>query len=298
MLRTVVMTTWLGLLIATPLSAGSTDSTLLHALDEDGRFAVLLDALEAAELSELLGGDERYTVFAPTDDAFDALPEGALSELMDDPAAIEAVLTYHIVPGMILADEIASTPGTISVLGQRLSFRGRTVNDVPIASSDNLARNGVYHVIDEVLMPDFTQIGEKPGIVETLRAFAGEGEFETLATALEATRLEEQLAQGTFTVFAPTDRAFASLPDGELERLLRDLDTMTMVLSLHVVPGAFLAEDLVRMREAPTLLGPSLAFVQDDRGVFVNGSLIIVRDLEVADGVIHVVDEVVELETQ
>lgn len=298
MLRTVVMTTWLGLLTATPALAGSTDSTLIHALDEDGRFTVLLDALEQAELGELLGGDERYTVFAPTDDAFAALPQGGLSELLDDPAALEAVLTYHVVPGTILADEIASTSGAMSVLGQRLAFRGRTVDDVPISSADNLARNGVYHVIDEVLMPDFTQVGEQPGIVETLRAFAGEGEFTTLVSALEATRLDERLAQGTFTVFAPTERAFASLGDGELERLMRDVDAMTAMLSLHVVPGAFLAEDLVRMREAPTLLGPRLPIMQDDRGVFVSGSLIVVRDLEVADGVIHVVDEVIQLETQ
>jgi len=292
MLATVLTTSALGLVLGAPGSAGTPD-TVLDALAEDGRFTTLLEAVGTAGLGELLTGSERHTVFAPTDDAFAALPQAGLEALLADEEALEVVLEYHLVPGVLMADEVASGAGALTVLGQRLEFRDRTVDDALLLDTDNLARNGVFHAIDEVLVPDFTQLGNGPGLFDTLLALSrNEAPLGTFVTALDATRLPGTLAEGTFTVFAPNDRAFASLPDGVLERLLRDPERLSQVLSFHVVPGALPLEEITRLREAQTLLGERLSFTEAGGRTFVDGALIVAADVETSNGLIHVIDGV------
>jgi uncharacterized surface protein with fasciclin (FAS1) repeats len=126
---------------------------------EAGSFKTLVAAVQAAGLVETLQGPGPFTVFAPTDEAFAKLPAGAVEALLADPEALRAVLTYHVVPGRVMAaDVVRSNGGTPeTVQGQTLRIRvvdGKVmVNDATVVSADVRASNGVIHVIDTVVLP-------------------------------------------------------------------------------------------------------------------------------------------------
>jgi uncharacterized surface protein with fasciclin (FAS1) repeats len=127
-------------------------------------------------------------------------------------------------------------------------------------------------------------------IVDTAVA---DGRFTTLATALtEAGLIETLKGEGPFTVFAPTDDAFAALPDGTLEGLLADKEALTDVLLYHVVSGKVMAADVVTLESADTVLGKPVSIKVDGGNVFVNDSQVIITDIETSNGVIHVIDAV------
>jgi len=120
-----------------------------------------------------------------------------------------------------------------------------------------------------------------------------DGRFNTLVTALVEADLAETLSgEGTFTVFAPTDDAFAALPDGTLEGLLADKEALSGVLLYHVLGSVVMAENVVEVSEATTLQGSDIAVEVVDEKVFVNDSQVIITDLEASNGVIHVIDKV------
>lgn len=174
---------------------------------------------------EALQGDGPFTVFAPTNEAFDALPEGALEGLLADTEALTDVLLYHVAEGEATAADGVVLDGQKieTLLGQYLDITidGETVkvDDAQVVAADIKASNGVVHVIDSVLLP------ESRTIVEIA---VEDGRFTTLAAALEAAGLVEALqAEGPFTVFAPTDDAFATLPEGAVEGLLADTEALT-----------------------------------------------------------------------
>jgi uncharacterized surface protein with fasciclin (FAS1) repeats len=119
------------------------------------------------------------------------------------------------------------------------------------------------------------------------------GDFTTLATALEAAGLVETLkGEGPFTVFAPTDDAFAALPEGTVEGLLEDTDTLTAILTYHVVPGKVMSGDLSDGMMAETVNGQSVT-IGTEGGVTVDGANVIQADIEASNGVIHVIDAVI-----
>ena len=119
------------------------------------------------------------------------------------------------------------------------------------------------------------------------------GSFKTLAAALQAAGLVETLkGPGPFTVFAPTDEAFAKLPKGTVEALLKDLPKLRAVLTYHVVPGRVLAQDAVKLASAPTVQGQALP-IDVTEGVKVAGARVIQADVLASNGVIHVIDTVV-----
>ena len=127
-------------------------------------------------------------------------------------------------------------------------------------------------------------------IVDTAVA---DGRFTTLATALtEAGLIETLKGEGPFTVFAPTDDAFAALPDGTLEGLLADKEALTDVLLYHVVSGKVMAADVVTLESADTVLGKPVSIKVDGDKVYVNDSQVIITDIETSNGVIHVIDAV------
>ena len=120
-----------------------------------------------------------------------------------------------------------------------------------------------------------------------------EWRFNTLVTALVEADLAETLSgEGTFTVFAPTDDAFAALPEGTLEGLLADKEALSGVLLYHVLGSVVMAESVVEVSEATTLQGSDIAVEVVDGKVFVNDSQVIITDLEASNGVIHVIDKV------
>jgi len=121
----------------------------------------------------------------------------------------------------------------------------------------------------------------------------GAGNFTTLIAAVQAAGLEETLrGEGPFTVFAPTDEAFAALPEGTVEALLEDIPMLTSILTYHVVPGAVMSTDLEDGMEAETVNGQSVTIMLGD-AVMVDGATVIAADIEATNGVIHVIDAVI-----
>ena len=119
------------------------------------------------------------------------------------------------------------------------------------------------------------------------------GSFKTLATALQAAGLVETLKdKGPFTVFAPTDEAFAKVPKADLDALLKDKAKLTAVLTYHVVPGKVMAADVVKLKEAKTVQGGSLK-IDATKGVKVDNASVVKTDIVCSNGVIHVIDSVV-----
>ena len=130
----------------------------------------------------------------------------------------------------------------------------------------------------------------KKDIVDTAVAA---GQFTTLAAALKAAGLVDTLkGKGPFTVFAPTDAAFAKLPAGTVEGLLKDKAKLTKILTYHVVPGKVLAADVVKLKEAKTVEGSTVK-IDTSSGVKVNNASVVKTDVEASNGVIHVIDTVI-----
>ncbi len=119
------------------------------------------------------------------------------------------------------------------------------------------------------------------------------GSFTTLVTAVEAAGLVDTLkGEGPFTVFAPTDAAFAALPEGALDDLLADIPALTDVLLYHVVSGKVMAADVVNLSSATTVQGSDLTITVEDGAVMINDALVVTADIETSNGVIHVIDAV------
>ena len=122
------------------------------------------------------------------------------------------------------------------------------------------------------------------------------GQFQTLAAALNAAGLVETLkGPGPFTVFAPTDAAFAKLPAGTVENLLKpkNKEQLIAILTYHVVPGSVMAADVVKLDEAKTVNGKMLNVKASDSGVMINDAKVTAADIGASNGVIHVIDSVV-----
>lgn len=130
-----------------------------------GEFNTLITAVQAAELEETLRGEGPYTVLAPTDEAFEALPDGTLDDLLADPTGdLADILKYHVIEGAVMADDVAGMDGetvatvqgeelTIEVDGDNVSFVDATGNSSQVTMADVEATNGVIHALDGVLMP-------------------------------------------------------------------------------------------------------------------------------------------------
>jgi transforming growth factor-beta-induced protein len=119
-------------------------------------FSTLVAAVQAAGLEEVLRSDGPFTVFAPTDEAFSALPEGTVEALLDDPATLAAILTYHVIPGRVFASDLEDGIEVTTVQGSTVTISlagGARVNDANIVATDVLTSNGVIHVIDAVILP-------------------------------------------------------------------------------------------------------------------------------------------------
>jgi uncharacterized surface protein with fasciclin (FAS1) repeats len=128
-------------------------------------------------------------------------------------------------------------------------------------------------------------------IVETAVAA---GSFKTLATALQAAGLVETLkGKGPFTVFAPTDEAFAKIPKAQLDALLKDKKALAAVLTYHVVAGKVMAADVVKLKEAKTVNGASAKVMAHDGKVMIDGANVVKTDIVASNGVIHVIDAVI-----
>ncbi len=272
--------------------SGEAPKTIVETAVEAGSFETLVAAVEAAGLAETLSGDGPFTVFAPTDEAFAALPEGTVEALLDDIPTLTAILTYHVAPGALSAGDVAGSESIETVFGQAITVDtgdGVRVDGAAVTTADIACSNGVIHVIDAVILPK--------DLAETA---ASAGGFGTLLAAAEAAGLMETLKEsGPFTVFAPTDEAFAALPEGVVASLLEpeNQETLARVLTYHVASGRVKAAEAVELDAIPTIEGGALP-VEVDRedgeitAVRVGGATVIATDVPALNGVIHVIDSV------
>ena len=149
-----------GLLAAVALGgvaqAGDGHKDIVDTAVAAGSFNTLVEAVKAAELVETLKGEGPFTVFAPTDAAFAKLPEGTLEALLADKAKLTAILTYHVVPGKVMAADVVKLKSAKTVQGQAVKInagQGVMVDSANVVKTDIVTSNGVIHVIDSVLIP-------------------------------------------------------------------------------------------------------------------------------------------------
>lgn len=247
-----------------------------------GNFTQLAAAVTAAGLADDLQGDGPFTVFAPSDaafDAFEAANPGVLDGLTTE--QLIGILTYHVVPGTVMSTDLADGQLAETLAGSVLavSIDGSTVkvNEATVVTADIEASNGVIHVIDTIILP--------PGdIIEVATAA---GSFTSLASALTSAGLVDDLqGEGPFTVFAPTDAAFAALSAVPSGQALID------VLLYHVISGVVGPLDLKDGGVATTLGGSPVLFDLSS-GAMINDANITVTNVVASNGVIHVIDAVI-----
>jgi transforming growth factor-beta-induced protein len=255
----------------------------------DGRFGTLVAAVQAAGLVDALKGEGPLTVFAPTDDAFSALPEGTVEALLVDIPTLTDILLYHVVAGKVMAADVIELSQAQTLQGQFIDILvdgGKVmIDNAEVIITDIEASNGIIHVIDAVILP------ESRDIVDIA---VEDGRFETLVAAVGAAGLVDALkGEGPLTVFAPTDNAFAALPEGTVEALLGDIPTLTDILLYHVVAGKVMASNVVELSQAQTLQGQFVDIMLDMGNVMIDNAQVLITDIEASNGVIHVIDAVI-----
>ncbi len=264
-----------------------------------GSFNTLLAAAKAAGLVDALKGDGPLTVFAPTDAAFAKLPEGTVEALLqpENRHKLRNILLYHVVPGKVMAADVVKLDAAKTVFGQSVSInaddKGVHIDGARVVKTDIGADNGVIHVIDSVILPK--------NIAEVAEAA---GQFKTLLAAVEAAGLTETISSAELTVFAPTDKAFAKLPEGTVKTLLKkeNLDKLRAILTYHVAPGTVKAADVVKQSEIATANGQHLSVEVKTKKmkngkkktiVMIDNAKVVMTDIPALNGVIHVIDAVV-----
>ena len=250
----------------------------------------LVAAVIQAELVETLQGEGPFTVFAPTDQAFtDAGIDLAALDTEEGKAALTDILLYHVVPGNVPSSAVEECGTATAVNGDTLSFGVGdvvTVNGATVTLADVATSNGVIHVIDTVLTPtttpnDVPRTAQCTGIHDSL-----------VSAVVQAELLETLQGQGPFTVFAPTDQAFA---DAGID--LAALDTpegkavLSDILLYHVVAGEVPSTALSDCMTTTAVNGQTLAFTIGD-SVMVNDATVTLSDVATSNGIIHVIDTV------
>jgi transforming growth factor-beta-induced protein len=269
------------------------DKNIVETAVEAGKFKTLAAALKAADLIDAVNGKGPFTVFAPSDEAFAKLPKGTVETLLkpENKDKLKAILTYHVVPGKVMAKDVVKVTGAKSLNGQRIDVKVDgskvMVDGANVVATDVSCTNGVIHIIDSVILPADENI---PAVATKA------GKFKTLLAAAKAAGLVDALSgDKALTVFAPTDEAFAKLPKGTVEDLLKpeNKDKLAAILTYHVVEGRVYSEDALAAKAAKTLQGGSVKISVKDGVAYVNDAKILATDIDASNGVIHVIDSVI-----
>jgi transforming growth factor-beta-induced protein len=261
----------------------------------DARFSTLVAALQKADLVGALSGKGPFTVFAPTNDAFSALLAQlgiSAEELLNSPD-LKDILLYHVVAGKATAADVVKLSKVTTLNGKDIAIEVKDSSvilngKVKIIITDIMASNGVIHVIDAVLLP--------PALPSIVDIAVADKRFSTLVAALTKAGLVDDLsAKGPFTVFAPTNDAFAALLADlgiSAEQLLNSPD-LGSILLYHVAAGKVPASEVVKLNKVTTLQGDDIMIEVKDGNVILNGKIkVIITDIMASNGVIHVIDGV------
>jgi transforming growth factor-beta-induced protein len=269
------------------------EASLAQIVETQSEFSTLRAALAAADLTDALNGDGPLTVFAPTNSAFEALPEGTLDQLLANEDALRAVLTYHVVAARALSPDLVDGQQIETLNSAKIAIdlkQGVKINDSSVTTADVLATNGVVHVIDKVLLPPDLDLGSNKSIVDIALA---DPNFSTLVSALQAAELVDTLSgEGPFTVLAPTNDAFDALPEGVLDALLADKEQLKHVLLHHVIDGEAFSKDVASLSHVTSLAGQAIA-IAPGSSLEIGGAMVIQADVDASNGVLHAIDHMI-----
>lgn len=310
--KSIVLTV-LVLMLAVPLAfADNHESTIVDIAVGSEDFETLTAAVVAAGLDGALS-DGSWTVFAPTDDAFAklGLDETNIASAFSK-ADLTDILLYHVLTTPVSSTEAKASQGDIVMGNGKLAglkyFDGNIYlnDDSKVVAADVLASNGVIHVVDTVILPPWPRTEDAPdGAIGGSSDVAGstivdiavnDGRFDTLVAAVIATDLAGALSDGSWTVFAPTDDAFAKL--GLDETNVASAFTkaeLTDILLYHVLTAPVSSEEAKASQGDITMGNGELAGLKYfDGSLYVNDdSKVIIQDIAADNGVIHVVDTVI-----
>jgi len=263
----------------------------------------LVDLVVKAGLADTLSNSGPFTVFAPDNDAFSRVPQSIMDALASDVELLKKVLLYHVVSGDIRSsaaennvklDSVQGAPILVNLYLKSEYYDGFiTINGKKVMKADIVADNGVIHCVSDVLYP----IPEND-LVDTLIA---DERFSTLVTAASAAGLVDTLRTTDLTIFAPTNEAFAKVPEDLLQALLADKEALTGVLLRHALPGALFSKGIT-WTEHKTAGGDMIATQVFKMGVvkvvsYTNdkrtGARVVEADIIASNGVIHAIDTVI-----
>jgi len=311
------------LALATAACAVIPPYNLVERLALDPFESTLVTAVKAAGLVTALEGKGPFTVFAPSDLAFDMLPPGTLPKLLANTTLLSEVLLYHVVAGNVSSSQLKDgmvVPTLdkenvlINILPPHNGFPAAVLvnRDSRVTYANNYATNGVYHTIDRVLIPQHLQaqllgaaVAFPPlNLVQRLQLVP---EFSTLVTAVVAGGLAETLSgPGPFTVFAPDNFAFERLPPGALPKILANKTLLVEILTYHVVAGNVSSTQLTNGEQVKTVNGqdivvtiadeprpqPHKVIILNENTQFHRGSYVELPNNYATNGVFHAVSEV------
>ena len=278
-------------LLASPVVVADDTQDIPTNAQNTGAHDSLVAALSHAGLVSALQADGPFTVFAPTDDAFAAAGiDLSTFDTDEENATLSDILLYHVVSGAVASSDVTDGMSAEALNGDDLSFTvsdgSVMVNDATVTSADVMASNGIIHVIDKVLMPP-ADLGDIPTVAQ------GTGIHTSLVAAVvQAELLTTLQGDGPFTVFAPTDDAFAA---AGIDLAALDNEegkaTLTDILLYHVVSGAVPSSAVTDGMSAAAVNGDDLSFAVGE-GVMVNDANVVLADVPASNGVIHVIDKV------
>lgn len=287
-------------------------NTIVDVVVATPEVSILKDIVIELGLVETLSSEWPFTVFAPTNDAFVSLLETlwmTYDELVEQRELLQAVVLYHVIWSEVSAEAASSLPEWTLVetlWGESIrvsNMNGVEIDESKVITADIDVSNGVIHLIDEVLLPPtvretlwMTTDRWEENIVDTAVSV---WDFPTLIAAVQAAWLVDTLSwEWPFTVFAPTEEAFAALLAAleiTAEELLADTELLTQVLLYHTVSWFYTASDIAASTDPvilETVQGDEIILTMTDLWAMVNESNIVLADVFASNGVIHVIDAV------
>jgi len=290
-----------------PAEMGMPTANIVDTAIAAGSFTTLVAALQATGLDAVLADEAAFfTVFAPTDQAFDLIGDKNITALLDNPDVLTSILLQHVV-----ADAAIDSITAFSLNGNNAETASGAMIPLMINSSTDMlmfgganvvvkdiyTTNGIIHVIDAVIVADVVLPTPSKSLVDVA---VENGNFTTLVAALQATGLDQVLDNvgEDFTVFAPSDAAFALLPEGTVEALLNDTDALANILLYHVLPDSVLADGAITVAQSmdskvTAANNDMIALSFVDSMLYVNQARVTTADVMAYNGVIHVIDRVI-----
>ncbi|XP_041356597.1 transforming growth factor-beta-induced protein ig-h3-like [Gigantopelta aegis] len=266
-------------------ASGADHRNALAYLSQHSEYSTFVSLFKLADLEWQLE-NAHITVLAPTNAAFAAIPAHELAELKNNTAELKKMLLYHIINRTVVTANIGHQLSVKTLSGSELTFRdyGHTVlaGSATMIGSDIIVSNGVVHTVSDLLMPP-------PNLTISQYIIKNDAELKDFFAAVIVAHLEATLEGGKFTVFAPTDEAFRKYG----KRFPPDLLGVRQFVRNHLVHGIYLTPDLTN-RTLPSLAGHTIHVYSDSGGVTVEGAKIIRPNIFLLNGVVHVVDKVID----